>query len=149
MPELKLSPGERAQMGRVANELDITIREFFADARDLLTEEQWDLLVGYAGACITRALEVGGLLHAVVDAQCSRAVEYRGRGREVFVRESLAAWRDAFAPVPQIWRLAPVLEIVPGGEERVLADVATLEVMAANRMFRSLDEQCASLVSEP
>jgi hypothetical protein len=67
----------------------------------------------------------------------------------VFVRESLAAWRDAFAPVPQIWRLAPVLEIVPGGEERVLADVATLEVMAANRMFRSLDEQCASLVSEP
>jgi hypothetical protein len=30
---------------------------------------------------------------------------------------------------------------VAGGEQRVLADVAALEQMAANRMFTSIDDQ--------
>jgi len=148
--DIILTPIEEARVDHVAGELDADIVEFFADARSELSREQWQTLVRYSRACVRRALEVGILLHGVVDAQSGRAQPYRGRGREAFVRQGLAAWRDSFAPIEEVWRLAPVLEVVPGGEPRVLADVATLEVMAANRMFRSLDDQCASfLASEP
>jgi hypothetical protein len=145
--DIILTPIEEARIENVADELDAVIEEFFADARSELSREQWEVLVGYSGACVRRALEVGTLLHCVVDAQFKRAKPYRGRGREAFVRQGLAAWRDSFAPIEEVWRLAPVLEAVPGGEARVLADVATLEVMAANRMFRSLDDQCASFLA--
>jgi len=38
-----------------------------------------------------------------------------------------------------------VAERVPGGERRVLAEVETLEEMAANRLFNSLDEESRRL----
>jgi hypothetical protein len=140
-----MAPGERSRIERIASELDATIDEFFEDARERLSLEDWGLLHSYGRACVRRALEIGSLLHGVVDAQRSK-VSYPGRGREVFVREALAAWRDCFAPIAEVWKLAAIFENVPGGERRVLAEVSTLEVMAANRMFDSLDEQCAAML---
>jgi hypothetical protein len=146
MAQVVMAPGERSRIERIATELDAAIEEFFDDVRSSLSLENWSLLTGYARACIRRALEVGTMLHAVVDAECSTRISYAGRGREAFVRNALAAWRDSFSPVPDVWRLAAIFESIPGGERRVVADVATLEVMAANRMFDSLDDQCASLL---
>lgn len=146
MAEIALDPEERRRVETVAEELDLAIDEFLFDARERISSEEWELLLGYSRACVRRVLEVGILLHAVVDSQ-SRRIEYPGRGRDVFVRDGLAAWRDSFAPVPEVWKLAPVFESIPGGEQRVLAEVATLEVMAVNRMFESLDDQCASFLA--
>lgn len=142
MPKVALSAKEQGRLEAVADELDLVIDEFLFDVRDQIECEQWELLLDYARACVRRVLEVGLMLHAVVDANCSR-IEYPGRGREVFVRDALAAWRDAFAPVPEVWKLAPVFAAVPGGERRILADISTLEVMAVNRMFGALDAECA------
>src|SRR5688500_9560414 len=141
MAEVVLSIRERRQIDAVARELESTVEDFFADVRGGLQSDEWDLLVAYARACIRRALEIGALLHAVVDAQQACGVAYPGRGREPFVRAGIAAWKDSFAPVVDVWRLCPVFEKVEGGEQRVMADVAALEVMASNRMFTSLDEQ--------
>ena len=143
MAEVALSAEERDKVEAVASDLDLAIDEFMFDARGQLSCEQWQLLLDYARACIRRVLEVGALLHGVVESQCERT-EYPGRGREIFVRESLAAWKDSFAPVPEVWKLAPILSAVPGGERRVMAEIATLEVMAANRMFGSLDSESAT-----
>ena len=148
MPEIILTSVERERIDAAAGEVDGIIAEFFDDARPSLSGDEWDLLLAYVRACVRRALEIGTLLHGVVDSQCPNAIPYPGRGRDVFLREGLAAWRDSFAPMARVWRLAPVLELVPGGEKRFLADVATLEVMAANRVFGSLDEQCQTLVAK-
>ena len=147
MPQIGLTPEERASIDNAAAEVDAAMIEFFADARPALSCEQWNLLIQYARACVRRALEIGTLLHGSVDSQCPNAIPYPGRGRDVFLREGLAAWKDAFAPVSHVWELAPVVELMPGGEQRLLADVATLEVMAANRAFGSLDAQCAALLA--
>lgn len=141
MAEVVLSCRERERIEAVAVELEGAIDDFFGDLRGDLPRGEWDLLACYARACIRRALEIGALLHAVVDAQQSCGVAYPGRGREPFVRAGLAAWKDSFAPVVDVWRLCPIFERVPGREQRVMADVAALEVMAANRMFTSLDDQ--------
>jgi hypothetical protein len=146
MPQIVLTPEERANVDKAAADVDAVTIEFFADARPALTCEQWNLLIAYARACIRRALEIGTLLHGVVDSQCPNAIPYPGRGRDVFLREGLAAWKDAFAPIAHVWELAPIVDEIPGGEKRLLADVATLEVMAANRAFGSLDAQCAALL---
>lgn len=138
---------ERARADAAAAEVDASIVEFFEDARPALSCEEWEVVLTYARACVRRAVEIGMLLHGVVDSQCPNAIPYPGRGRDVFLREGLAAWRDAFAPMPQVWRLAPVMDRVPGGEKRFLADVATLEVMAANRAFGSLDRQAEALLA--
>ncbi len=144
---VNFSPGESERIAKVARELDEAIEEFFADARPRLSCEQWGLLTTYAAACVRRALEVGAMLRGVVDCHPSCHLPYPARGRETFVRAGLAAWRDSFAPIPEVWRLASVSHAVPGGEQRVQADVETLEVMAANRMFASLDDQSASFLS--
>lgn len=148
MPELDLTPAEKMRVLEVSAELDDVIREFFADARAHLTDGLWSLLLCYSSACVRRALEVGTLLHAIVDATGDRAIAYPGRGRDTFVRKSMDAWRDSFAPIPDGWRMAEVFADVPGGERRVLCDVATLEVMAANRMFDSLDSQSVAFLSD-
>ena len=146
MPEISLTPAERGRIDAAAAEVDASILEFFEDARPSLSCDEWETLVAFARACVRRAVEIGTMLHGVVDSQCPGAIPYPGRGRETFLREGLAAWRDSFAPMPQVWKLAPVMERVPGGEKRFLADVATLEVMAANRAFGSLDQQCEALL---
>ena len=143
MAELALSATERTKVEAVASDLDLAIDEFLFDARERISCDQWELLLSYARACVRRVLEVGVLLHGVVDAQCTR-IEYPGRGREVFVRDALAAWRDSFAPIPEVWKLAPILAAVPGGEQRVMAEIATLEVMAVNRMFDTLDAESSA-----
>jgi hypothetical protein len=147
MPETSLTPVEKERIDAAVGEVEPSISEFFDDARAALSVEEWQTLLAYARACVRRAVEIGTMLHGVVDSQCPNAIPYPGRGRDVFLREALAAWRDAFAPMPQVWKLAPVMERVPGGEKRVLADVATLEAMAANRAFGSLDRQCEALLS--
>ena len=147
MPDISLTSAERERIDGAAAEVDASILEFFDDARPSLSSEEWETLLTYVRACVRRAVEIGTMLHGVVDSQCPNAIPYPGRGREVFLREGLAAWRDAFAPMSQVWKLAPVMERVPGGEKRFLADVATLEVMAANRAFGSLDRQCEALLS--
>ena len=147
MAEVTFTPDERARIEQIAGELDGSLEEFFDDARHVLSTEQWEMLAGYVRACVRRALEVGTMLHGVVDAQCG-CTAYKGRGRAVFVKQGLEAWRDSFTPVDDVWHLASVFAVVPGGEKRVLADVATLEVMAANRMFVPLDEQWSTL-SDP
>ena len=143
MPQIVFSPCERQQIDAVAAELETTAREFFADARPCLSEEQWLLLQGYSRACVRRALEIGSMLHAIVDETPS-STPYRGRGRTAFVKASIEAWRDCFAPLPEIWKLAALCEKVPGGEQRVLGDVAVLEVMAANRMFSNFEDELAT-----
>jgi hypothetical protein len=135
-----LTPDELGKIETIAVELDGAIDEFFNDAKEVLLCDEWDFLKRYTGACIRRALEVGAMLRALSHAR-SAATPYPGRGCDTFVREALAAWRDSFAPVPDVWRLAPIFEKIEGGECRALADVAALEVMAANRMFTTLDEQ--------
>lgn len=147
MTDLAFSAAERARIEQIADELDASLEEFFRDARRVLSAEQWDVLTLYARACVRRTLEVGALLHGIVDAQRG-CIAYKGRGRDVFVRQGLAAWKDSFTPVQDVWQLASVFAVVPGGEQRVLADIATLEVMAANRMFVPLDEQWLAL-SDP
>lgn len=147
MTKIAFTALERTRIEEIAAELDACLEDFFADARYVLSREQWGTLTSYARACVRRALEVGTLLHAVVDAQCGRTA-YKGRGRDVFVRQALAAWRDSFTPVQDVWQLASIFVLVPGGEKRVLADVATLEVMAENRMFVPLDQQWSAL-SDP
>ena len=147
MAEVTFTPDERTRIEQIVDELDGSLEDFFLDARHVLSTEQWETLAGYVRACLRRALEVGALLHGVVDAQSSCSA-YKGRGRSVFVKQGLEAWRDSFTPVDDIWHLASVFAVVPGGEKRVLADVATLEVMAANRMFVPLDEQWSAL-SDP
>ena len=147
MARVRLSAAETARADKIAVELDSSFEEFLADARPDLSDEQWELLAGYTHQCVRRALVVGSLLHAVVDSECAASFPYRGRGREVFVRDAIAAWRDSFAPIPDAWKLVSIFEKVPGGEQRVMADVATLEVMAANRMFASLDDQCAEFLA--
>jgi hypothetical protein len=145
--KITLSRTEADRIERISDELDEIIDEFFADARPGLSCQEWDLLKAYASACVRRAIEVGAMLHAVVDGHPSRLRPYPGRGRDVFVKAGLRAWRDSFAPIPEVWKIGAVLDEVAGGEQRVLADVETLEVMAANRMFESLDDQCASFLS--
>jgi hypothetical protein len=147
MAQISLTPEERERIDAAAAELDEIIVEFFDDARPELSDEEWDTVICYARACVRRAVEIGTMLHGVVDSQCPDLIPYPGRGRDVFLRAALAAWRDAFAPMRQVWKLAPAMERVPGGEKRFLADVATLEVMAANRAFGSLDRQCEALLS--
>jgi len=144
--ECTYTSSERRRIDAIAFELSGVADEFFADAREDLTDGEWHLLSAYSNACVRRAIEVGPLLHAIVDKQIG-ASPYPGRGRDTFVRAALAAWRDSFSPLPEVWRLAPVLEKIEGGEIRILADVAALEVMAANRMYDSLDDQCAALLS--
>ncbi|MDQ3952413.1 MAG: hypothetical protein M3279_05545 [Actinomycetota bacterium] len=148
MPEISLTQAERDAIDTAAAEVDGIIVEFFEDARPALSGAEWETLLTYARACVRRAVEIGTLLHGVVDSQCPNAIPYPGRGRDVFLREGLAAWRDSFAPMAQVWTLAPVMERVAGGEKRFLADVATLEVMAANRAFGSLDQQCQALLAK-
>lgn len=147
MAEVVVSALERERIESIAIELNAAIEEFFSDIKPEVKKAEWDLLACYARSCIRRALEVGVLLHAVVDAQESCGFAYPGRGREPFVRAGLAAWKDTFAPVVDVWRLCPVFDRVPGGEKRVLADVAALEIMAANRMFTSLDEQYSEFLA--
>ena len=97
----------------------------------------------YAGACVRRALEVGSLLHAVVK-ETDPPTPYPGRGRSAFVKAALEHWRDCFAPIPDVWRLAGLCQKVPGGEQRVKAEITVLEVMAADRMFGAFDEEYAA-----
>ena len=139
MAHCSFTSDEKRRIDEVAQELDGTIVDFFGDARSVLSEQEWTLLTRYAASCVRRALEVGAMLRAVAEAGVGEA--YAGRGRETFVRDALAAWRDSFAPVPDVWRLAPIFEKMPGGECRAIADVTALEVMATNRMFTSLDDQ--------
>lgn len=139
MAHCSFTSDERRRIDEVAQELDDTIVDFFSDARSVLSHQEWGLFRCYAASCVRRALEVGAMLRAVAEAGVGEP--YPGRGRETFVRNALAAWRDSFAPVPDVWRLAPIFEKMPGGEGRALADVTALEVMATNRMFTSLDDQ--------
>lgn len=147
MAKVTLSATEAARAERIACELDGSIEEFFSDVRCELSDGEWKLLSDYARACVRRAMVIGALLHGVVDSQSDRTFPYRGRGRESFVKEGIAAWRGAFAPIPEVWKLVSVFDSAAGGEQRILADVATLEVMAANRMFASLDDQCAEFLA--
>ncbi len=122
------------------------IVEFLGDAFAALDERQRDTLSSYVHARITRVLEIGTLLHALADARGEH--EYAGRGCATFVRDALAVWADSFQPIAQPWRLAPIFEVVEGGEQRVLADVTTLEVMATNRAFGWLDSRWRLLSPE-
>lgn len=144
VPEIVFSPSEREQLEALAAELGDSAREFFVDVRPHLSDAEWELLHRYTASCVRRALEIGSMLHAVVDQAASATEPYAGRGRSAFVRMALGQWRDCFSPLPDAWRLAEVCEKVPGGEKRVQADVAVLEVMAANRMFGAFDEEYES-----
>ena len=143
MGRFVFTQSERQRHAEVAAQLEGSIEEFFADARLVLTDCEWDLLVSYVRACLNRALEVGSMLHAIAQTGARRTA-YPGRGREAFVRAGLAAWKDSFAPIPHVWRVATLFDRIPGGERRVLADVDALEVIAGSRMFVSLDEEFAA-----
>ena len=143
MGRFVFTQAERERHVEVAAQLEESIEDFFSDARAILSEPEWDLLLDYVRACLTRALEIGSMLHAIAQVR-GRRTAYPGRGREAFVRAGLAAWKDSFAPIPHVWRVATLFERIPGGERRVLADVDALEVIAGSRMFVSLDEEYAA-----
>lgn len=140
VPQIVFSPDERDQISAIASQLDATAVDFFADARPHLSDEEWLVLMAYSRSCVERGLEIGSMLHAIVD-EAAGAIPYPGRGRAAFVKAALEQWRDCFSPVPEIWRLAGVCQKVAGGERRVESDVAVLEVMAANRMFGNFDQE--------
>lgn len=140
VPQIVFTVAERERIEGIAVELDATAADFFADARPHLSDEQWLVLMAYSRSCVERALEIGSMLHAIVD-EAAAAIPYTGRGRSAFVKAALEGWRDCFSPVPEIWRLADVCQKVPRGERRVESDVAVLEVMAANRMFGNFDQE--------
>lgn len=137
---------ERKRIDAISFDLSDVVEEYFADARETLSEEDWQLLADYAKARINRVLELVPLLHALVDRQRD-ALPYPGRGRATFVRSALTAWRDSFSPIEDTWRLAPVLLKIEGGEQRVMADVAALELVAVDRLMHPWEEQCAALLS--
>jgi hypothetical protein len=143
--EIVTHEAERRLIAEILRELGDVADGFFADARAVLSDDEWALLIEYATASARRVLEVGTSLHAVAAAHEETAGRYPGRGRTTFVRAGLRAWRDSYAPIRDVWRIAPVAERVPGGERRVLAEVETLEEMAANRLFNSLDEESRRL----
>lgn len=136
-----LNPSDVDRIEAAALELRSTIDDFFCDARCGMSLEQWEQLTNYASACVRRVLEVGSLLHSIADAREKSAIPYAGRGRRTFVRGALDAWKDSYAPVAEPWKLALLFEHIPGGEKRVFADIAALEVMAANRLSASLDDE--------
>lgn len=140
MAEIVFTSAEKERIAVVALELETTAREFFDDVRCDLSEDEWLLLMNYARACVRRALEIGTLLHALVD-EAAAVTPYPGRGRAAFVKGALEQWRDCFSPVPEVWRLAAVCHKVPGGEQRLHAEVTVLEVMAADRMFGNFDAE--------
>lgn len=147
MAEIVLSAGELDRIEAIVGELKVIVDEFLGDARAALSGDEWAVVEEYATARVRRVLELGVSLHAVADAHEATSSAYEGRGRPSFVRAAAAAWAEAYASIPSPWRLALIYELIPGGEERLLADVATLETMAANRFFTSLDEQCAALLA--
>lgn len=133
-------------MDAIVREMDEEFESFLADARSDLSLEEWELIKDYAAGCVRQALEVGAMLRAIAMRDgCGAA--HPGRGKEVFVRDALVAWRDAYAPIRDVWRISLVFDRIEGGERRLLADVATLEAMAANRMFDALDEEAAALLA--
>lgn len=138
--QIVFSSAEKERITEVSLELETTATEFFHDAQPCLSEDEWSLLIGYARACVRRALEIGSLLHALVDG-AAPVTAYPGRGRAAFVKGALEKWRDCFSPVPDVWRLAAVCHKVPGGEQRVKAEVTVLETMAADRMFGTFDRE--------
>lgn len=142
-----LTERERERIAEILGELCSTIDDFFGDARAALSCDEWALLVAYATARMRRVLEVGTSLHAVVDAHEGSTAPFRGRGRDAFVRAALRSWSDCYPAIPDPWRLSLFFDRVTGGERRVLADVATLEAMAANRLFTSLDDECDRLLT--
>ena len=143
MAHFVFTEAEQRRRAAVAEDLDQSIEEFFADARLILSDPEWELLLFYVRACLERALEIGAMLHAVAKAG-GKDTAYPGRGREAFVRAGLAAWKDSFAPIPHVWRVATLFDRIPGGERRVLADIDALEVIAGGRMYVSLDEEYAA-----
>lgn len=149
MARFELSAPEKRRIEAIARELESCIVDFFADARESLSDEEWELLVGYARGCVRRTLEVGLVLHAGAESIEGCHTAYPGRGRDSFVQAALELWRDCYSPVPEIWRLAPVMHSVTGGEQRVRNDISVLEVMASNRMFRSLDDEYSSFFESP
>lgn len=146
MADCNFTSDERERIEAISFELARVSEEFFDEVRSELSGSEWELLADYSAACVRRVLQISPLLHAIVDRQCD-ALPYPGRGRKSFVRAALAAWKDSFAPMEEVWRLAPIFAKAEGGERRVLADIAALEVMAVNGMFQSWDEQCAALLS--
>lgn len=139
-----LSCEDRQRIALIERELELTLETFMADERGALSEQQWALLKAYAAGCVRQVLEVGTTLHRLAgEHDCGFA--HTGRGAESFVRAGLAAWRESFAPIAEVWRVAELFDKIEGGERRLLAEVATLEAMAANRMFRSWDEAAAKL----
>ena len=145
MAHFVLTSAEARGLECIEDEMEHEIDEFFSDACLVLTEAEWDLLSGYARACVRRALELGIMLRALAAAAPGAEHPYPGRGRETVIRAGLAAWKDSFAPLPHVWRVASLFHRVPGGEARVLADVDALEMIAAGRMFDSLEEEYAAL----
>ena len=145
--EVVLTPGERRRIAEVLEELTRVGEGFFGDARSRLSADEWTLLVGYAAACVRRVLEVGTSLRAVVAAHEGGAASGCGAGGEAFVRAAMRAWVDSYATIEDVWRVSLLFDRIPGGEKRVMAEVAVLEAMAANRMFTSLDEECARFLS--
>lgn len=140
-----VGPEDAQGLRCITDEMERETEEFFADARLVLTDGEWELLSSYARACVQRALEVGVMLRALTRSLPSADFPYPGRGQEAFVRAGLAAWKDCFAPLAQVWRVASLFHRIPGGEARVLADIDALEVIAAGRMFTPLEEEYAAL----
>lgn len=148
MADVVLTADERRRIQEVLLEIEPVVDEFFGDARPLLSEDEWRLMRDYAHACVKGALQVGICLRAVAETHGCRAIEYPGRGSDTFVADCLRAWRDSFAPIRDPWRLALISEKLNGGEKRLMADVATLEAMAADRLYASFDEECARLLAD-
>lgn len=146
MARVKLSADESRQITRILDEMSPRVEEFFADACLALTGEEWELLDSYVKTRLRAALEVSTCLQAVADTVGCDSMSYPGRGKETFVAASLRAWRDSYSPIRDPWRIAVLAERIEGGEKRVMADVDALEAIAADRMFRSFEQQCRELL---
>ncbi len=147
MAKVVFSEAERCRIQELESALVPTVEEFFGDARDDLSLEEWDLLMEYARARIRRTLLVATALHAVCDRHERPATTFDGRGRDAFVRAGLRAWADCYPAIEDPWRTVFLYRRLAGGERRFLADLETIETMALNRLFDSIDSQYERLLA--
>ena len=147
MAEVVMTAEERERIAEILDELAGTFEDFASDIREELSSDDWALVLEYTTVRLRTVLEVATSLIGVCETNEHLSWSYPGRGREAFVRAGLKAWGDCYATIRAPWRLAPVFARVPGGEMRLVADVTTLETMALNRLYDTIELQHERLLA--
>lgn len=146
MAAITFSDQELARIDSILSELDPASHDLMRPYAEKLEVREWELLQDYVRARLRRTLMTGLMAGAVTAVAEAEGLAYPGTGSKAFGRRFKEAWVDSFAPIPDCWRLAPVLARLEDGRSCVLKEILALEAMAENRMFETLDDQLAQLL---